>query len=135
MDEGALEEHNYKLQKKFESMKEEVSWEEKGTEDADIILIGYGTSARVNLDVWQEAGKNGWKAGYFRLKTLYPFPYERLGELAGNSDFFVVEMSLGQMVEDVKLAAAGKNRVEFYGRPGGGIPEKEKIMEMLSGLR
>ncbi|MBN2406954.1 MAG: 3-methyl-2-oxobutanoate dehydrogenase subunit VorB [Elusimicrobia bacterium] len=131
MDEGGLEQHNYRLWDKFAKMEKEISWEEHGTEDADVILVGYGTSARINLDVYNSARKNGLKAGYFRLRTAFPFPSKRLSELSSRSGFLVTEMSMGQMVEDVRLAVSGRSDVEFYGRPAGGLPEEEKIYGIL----
>lgn len=131
MEEGALEEHNYKLQEKFESMKQELDWEEKDTEDANVILVGYGTSARINQDACQQARTEDLKVGYFRLKTAYPFPSQRIEQLSKNAKFLVVEMSMGQMVEDVRLAAKGKTEVKFYGRPGGGLPEVDEILKTI----
>ncbi|MBU0650295.1 3-methyl-2-oxobutanoate dehydrogenase subunit VorB [bacterium] len=131
MGENELEEHNYKLFEKFKKMEDEVSWEEKDVEDADVILVGVGTCARINLDVYNKARKKGLKVGYFRPKTVFPFPSKRLNKLAENSKFLVVEMSMGQMVEDVRLAVNGKSEVDFYGRPAGGLPEVEKILEKL----
>lgn len=134
MEEGVLEEHNYKLQEKFSQMKKEVRWEEKDTEGAKVILAGYGTSARINLDAYNEARKRGWDVGYFRLQTAYPFPEDRIRELANHSKFLVVEMSMGQMVEDIRLAANGKTEVAFYGKPGGGIPEVTKILDIIGDM-
>lgn len=134
MVEDALEEHNYKIQKKFKDMQQEVSWEEKDVQDAEVILIGYGASARINIDAYQQARAKGWKVGYFRLKTVYPFPSERISALASKSNFLVVEMSVGQMVEDVRLAVNGKAKVNFYGIPGGGIPDSDKILTIIKDM-
>lgn len=134
MAEGELEEHNYKIWKKFKDMQQEVSWEEKDMQDAEVILIGYGASARINIDAYQQARARGWRVGYFRLKTVYPFPSERIKELAAKSNFLVVEMSMGQMVEDVRLAVNGKAKVNFYGRPGGGIPDTDKILTIIKDM-
>ena len=131
MGEGELEQHNYKLWLRYKKLEEIVDWEELETQDADIILVGYGASARVNLDVMKNARKQGLKAGYFRLKTAYPFPSKRLNELAERAKFLVVEMSMGQMVEDVRLAVNGKAEVDFYGVPGGGVLDSERILEKV----
>ncbi len=131
MAEGELEEHNYKLFKKFEAMEKEVKWEEKDTQSAKVILVGYGTNARINLDAYQQARERGWDVGYFRLKTACPFPAKRINELALKSKFLVVEMSMGQMVEDVRLAVNGRTEVKFYGKPGGGLPEVNVILKNL----
>ncbi len=130
MKEGALEKLNLRLAERYEAMKKETDWEESDTEDASLILVGYGTSARINYDAARRAREKGMKVGYFRPKTLYPFPSERLKELSGKANFLVVEMSMGQMVEDVRLAVSKDTHVEFYGRPAGGIPETDKILEI-----
>ncbi|MFC2061762.1 3-methyl-2-oxobutanoate dehydrogenase subunit VorB [Elusimicrobiota bacterium] len=134
MTEGALEQHNYKIWKKYEDMQKEVDWEEENTDKAEVILVGYGTSARINHDAYRKAREKGWNVGYFRLKTAYPFPVKRLKELAATSKFLVVEMSMGQMVEDVKLAVEGKTEVQFYGRPAGGMPEIDEILKKTEDL-
>jgi len=130
MKEGELEKHNYRLWEKFEDMKKLADWEEEDTDDAELILVGYGTSSRINWDACKKARKEGLKVGCFRLKTAYPFPEERIKELSEKSKFLVVEMSMGQMVEDVKLACRHGTQVEFYGRPAGGIPETEQIVSI-----
>ncbi|MFC1485160.1 3-methyl-2-oxobutanoate dehydrogenase subunit VorB [bacterium] len=134
IEDAQLEKHNYKLFEKFKRMRDELDWEEIDTDDADIILVGYGTSARINHDAYLKARERGWKVGYFRLKMVYPFPEKRLAELAEKSKFLVVEMSMGQMVEDVKLSTNCKNIVDFYGVPGGGIPDVNKILEKIEAL-
>ncbi len=134
MGDGALEEHNYKLFDKYKKMKELTDWEETNTKDADVILVGYGTSARINLDVCRRAKKEGLSIGSFRLKTAFPFPSERINELSAKADFVVTEMSMGQMVDDVRLSVSDNTTVEFHGKPGGGIPEADKIFELAKGL-
>lgn len=104
-----------------------VRWEEQHLEDADIILSAYGTSARVCLGAMQMARSLGLKVGLLRPITLWPFPEKRFGELAGKR-FLVVEMSMGQMVEDVRLYTHGKSEVSFYGRCGGMIPTEEDVL-------
>lgn len=133
MDEGALEEHNWKLNKKYEEMKRsEVRVETDNLEDAEVALIGYGTSARICREAMETARKKGMRVGLIRPITLWPFP-EKV--IAKNVDklkaFLVLEMSLGQMVEDVRLATNGKCPVYFYGRPGGGIPEVDIIVDRI----
>jgi len=104
-----------------------VRWEEQNLEDADLILSAYGTSARVCLGAMQMARKLGLKVGLLRPITLWPFPEQRFGALAGKR-FLVVEMSMGQMVEDVRLYTHGKSEVSFYGRCGGMIPTEEDVL-------
>jgi len=133
MDEGALEEHNWKLNKKYEEMKRsEVRVETDNLEDAEVALVGYGTSARICREAMETARKKGMRVGLIRPITLWPFP-EKV--IAKNVDklkaFLVLEMSLGQMVEDVRLATDGKCPVYFYGRPGGGIPEVDVVVDRI----
>jgi 2-oxoglutarate ferredoxin oxidoreductase subunit alpha len=108
---------------KYEKIKEEeVRWQEDGTEDADVILVGYGTSARV-------ARKEGLKVGLFRPITLWPFPEQRLRELAKpGRKFLAVEMSAGQMIEDVRLAVNGVSPVYLSNRLGGMVPTPEDVL-------
>ncbi len=129
MNEGGLEEHNYHLWNKYEELKNSAQWEETDTEDAELIMIAYGTSARIVRDVHQKAREQGLKTGCFRLKTAWPFPSERLMELSNKAKFLVVEMSMGQMIDDVRLACESNTAVEFYGRPAGGLPEVSRIEE------
>jgi 2-oxoglutarate ferredoxin oxidoreductase subunit alpha len=106
-----------------------VRYEEHEVEDAQLVLVGYGTSARVALGALEMARELGIKVGLFRPITLWPFPQERIAELATQGKkFLAVEMSMGQMVEDVKLAANGKAEVNFYGRCGGMIPTEEEVL-------
>lgn len=127
MNEGGLEDHNYLLEEKYTGFEDLADWEEKDTEDARLILVGYGTGARIMHDAYRLGRKSGLRIGYLRLKTVCPFPGKRIRELSENSRFLVIELSMGQMVEDVRLNSASD--VGFYGRPAGGLPEVEKILE------
>jgi 2-oxoglutarate ferredoxin oxidoreductase subunit alpha len=133
MDEGELEKHNWKLNEKYEQMKKtEVRVEVDNLEDAELALVGYGTSARICREAMNTARKKGMKVGLVRPITLWPFPEKVIAENADKvKAFLVIEMSLGQMVEDVRLANNGKCGVYFYGRPGGGIPEVDVIVEKM----
>ncbi len=133
MDEGVLEEHNMKLNKKYEMMKKtEVRVETNDLRDAQVALVGYGTSARICKEAVDIARRKGIRAGLLRPITLWPFPEKVIAENADRlKAFLVVEMSLGQMVEDVRLAANGRCPVYFYGKPGGGIPEVDVIVERI----
>lgn len=122
-----LEQHNYDHYKKVEKMKQEVNFEEQDTEDAEIVLVGYGTSARIIYDSYKKLRNRGIKAGYFRLKTAFPFPEQRIKQISDKSKILVVEMSMGQMVEDVKLSCQKSEGISFYGRPAGGVPEVSEI--------
>ncbi len=127
-----LERLNLHLQEKFKRMEKEVMWEENGTDDADEILVAYGTSARICKEVVRIGRGKGKRWGLFRPITLYPFPYEILKKIEKKCrKILVVEMSSGQMLEDVLLAVEDREKVDFYGRMGGALPEKEEIMSKL----
>jgi len=127
----ALQRHNQKLQAKYSRIeKEEVRWEEFEVEDAVLVLVAYGISARLSKEAVKNLRREGHKVGLLRPITLWPFPHRRLRELAAKiSTFLVVEMSFGQMVEDVRLAVEGKCPVEFYGYGGGEILTVKEIEE------
>jgi len=133
MDEGVLEEHNWKLNKKYEKMKtSEVRVETDNLEDAELALVGYGTSARICNEAMKAARRKGIRVGLIRPITLWPFPEKVVAENVRKlKAFLVIEMSLGQMVEDVRLAANGKCPVYFYGKPGSGIPEVNVIVDRI----
>ena len=133
MDEGALEEHNWKLNKKYEKIKKtEIRVETDNLQDAEVALVGYGTSARICKEAMKTARRKGIKVGLVRPITLWPFPEKVIAENVDRlKAFLVIEMSLGQMVEDVRLATNGKCPVYFYGKPGGGIPEVDVIVERI----
>ena len=124
------EERNIGLKAKFDEMeKNECRWEEIGTEDADVILVAYGTPSRIAQSAAEQLRKQGLKVGLLRPITVWPFPYGRLRELAeGNAKgFLVVEMSQGQMVDDVRLAVGERKSVSFYGRCGGVVPTVSEV--------
>ncbi len=109
--------------------KNEIRYKEYFVEDADIVIVGFGTAGRVALSAVREARQMGIKVGLLRPVSLSPFPFEVLEELAGRaSAFLVVEMNMGQMLNDVQLAVKGRVPVEFYGRPGGIVPFPNEIM-------
>jgi len=124
-----LEAINRKRFERYAQIKAElIRYEELEVEDADIVFVAYGTSARVSHGALQMARAKGMKIGLFRPITLWPFPYKRLSELAEQGKrFLCVEMSMGQMIEDVRLAVGGKAPVYFYGRCGGNIPSQEEV--------
>jgi 2-oxoglutarate ferredoxin oxidoreductase subunit alpha len=130
---GKLEEYNFYLEKKYKEIEaNEVRFEAINVDDADIVLVGFGTSARVCKSAMLLGREKGIKVGYFRPITLWPFPMNELNKIADNAKkFLTVEMNLGQMVDDVKLASNGKARVFFHGRPGGGIPTAEEVFEKV----
>jgi 2-oxoglutarate ferredoxin oxidoreductase subunit alpha len=136
LPEGALEKHNYKLKAKYEQVqKNEVLCEQYEIDDAEIIVVAYGVAARIVRGAVDKAREEGIKAGWIRPVTLWPFPTEQISKAADELRIFlVVEMSCGQMVEDVKLAIAGKAPVVFYGRPGGSVPTVDEILERIKQL-
>jgi len=114
---------------RYETIKKnEVRFEESGCADADIILTAYGTSARVCQGAKKLAAKEGIKVGYFRPITLWPYPYDELGKIAKRGKpVLSVEMSHGQMVEDVRLSVLGNAPVHLLGHSGGVIPTEEEV--------
>jgi 2-oxoisovalerate ferredoxin oxidoreductase alpha subunit len=133
MDPHHLEAHNNKLEAKYrEAERREARAEEWRTADADIVLVGYGIVGRILKAVTAEARAEGMKVGLLRPITLYPFPAEAFQRAADRARMFiVVEMSNGQMVEDVRLALNGVRPVEFFGRCGGNVPSHEEVMEFV----
>ncbi len=133
LEEGALERLNEKLQKKYAEIKDkEVRCEILYGDDAKIMLVAYGTTSRICRNIVERLRRDGKKVGLVRPVTLWPFPETQLRKLADIVDaFFVVEMSCGQMVEDVKLSIDCRKPVHFYGRSGGGVPTEDEIIEML----
>jgi 2-oxoisovalerate ferredoxin oxidoreductase alpha subunit len=131
-----LEKHNLKLKEKYERIKkEEVRYEDYKTEDAELILVGYGIVSRILKSVVDIMRSEGYKVGLLRPITLFPFPEEKIRELARTAQiFFVVELSTGQMVDDVKLALEGMRPVKFYGRCGGMVPSAEEIIEQVKNI-
>jgi 2-oxoglutarate ferredoxin oxidoreductase subunit alpha len=112
-----------------EIKKAEIRYEEVNVDKADLVFVAYGTSSRVCLGALEMAKKEGIELGLFRPISLWPFPYGRVAELAARGKrLLTVEMSMGQMVEDVRLAANGKSEVLFYGRCGGMVPSEEEIL-------
>ena len=133
---GMLEKHNQKLQAKYKQIQDnEVLCELQNTDDAEIIVVAYGVAARMADSAVRKARAEGIKAGLIRPITLWPFPTEQISNAADNTKtFLAVEMSCGQMVEDVKLAVNGKADVEFYGRCAGGVPAIDDILEKIKNL-
>jgi 2-oxoglutarate/2-oxoacid ferredoxin oxidoreductase subunit alpha len=133
LDPYAQELFNKKLVAKYEEIKKnEVRYEEFLTDDADFLLVAYGTSARVCQKSVQLARQEGIRAGLLRPITLFPFPSERINHLADRvKGILSVEMSAGQMVEDVLLSVNGKVPVRHFGRFGGVITTPEEVVENL----
>jgi 2-oxoglutarate/2-oxoacid ferredoxin oxidoreductase subunit alpha len=131
-----LEQHNLKLEAKFNQMREhEVRYEEMNTDDAEYLFVAYGLCARICQKAMDIARDKGLKVGLLRPITLFPYPTKRLHALADKVKLLLtVELNSGQMVEDVRLAVNGKTPVEFYGRLGGIMPTPESIVHHLETL-
>lgn len=130
-----MEVKNHHLQKKYSKIKQsEVRYEGYQVDDAEIILVAYGLSSRICKKTVDLGREDGLKIGLVRPITLWPFPSEIIASLADKKDvrfMMSIEMSAGQMVEDIQLAACGKKPVHFYGRMGGIIPTPEEIYEQI----
>ncbi|WP_333871074.1 3-methyl-2-oxobutanoate dehydrogenase subunit VorB [Desulforamulus putei] len=124
------EELNKRLFAKYaEIAAKETRWEEYRLEDAEIVLTGFGTAARIAKSVVDKARTEGIKAGLIRPITLWPFPSEVYAKAAERAQkFLCIEMSMGQMIEDVRLAVNGKKPVYFYGRSGGMVPLAKDVL-------
>ncbi len=131
-----LEQVNLRLQAKLgEIAANETRWKEYQTEDADVLLIAFGTVGRICRTVVRDARKKGLRVGLLRPITLWPFPSQRIAKLAEQvRGILTVEMNAGQMVEDVRLAVDGRCPVRFYGRMGGVIPLDDEILGELEEL-
>ncbi|HEX3265077.1 MAG TPA: 3-methyl-2-oxobutanoate dehydrogenase subunit VorB [Candidatus Limnocylindrales bacterium] len=127
-----LERHNQHLQEKFSAIaRNEIRWDEEQLDDAEIGVVAYGTAARVARTAIERVREAGMRAGLFRPISLWPFPYQALAELSRRCRaLLVVEMSAGQMVEDVRLAV-DRAPVFFRGRTGGMVPTPGEIVDGL----
>jgi pyruvate/2-oxoacid:ferredoxin oxidoreductase alpha subunit len=128
-----LEAHVQKLAAKYRLAEQrEVRAEHWRTDDAEVVLVGYGIVARVLKAVVEQARAQGLAVGLLRPITLYPFPGADLRRLARRAQLFiVVELSTGQLIDDVRLALAGRAPVEFYGRAGGNVPSAEEVLAVV----
>lgn len=134
LDPHKLEKHNFKLQAKYREIeKNEVKYEMIDCDDAEYIIIAYGSSARISQKTLQLAREQGIKVGLLRPITLWPFPKKPIDDLVnkGIKGFLTVEMSAGQMVEDVRLTVRERTKVEHFGRYGGVIHSPEEVLEAL----
>jgi len=137
LGEGVLEQFNLKLQRKYKDIeKNEPRYEGLFLDDAKIILVAYGTMARIAKSAMHALRAKGKKAGLIRPITLWPFPKKAFIQHPGaaGTKYLVTEMSYGQMLEDVLLAVNGRVRVGFFGRSGGGIPTEEEIIKHAKNL-
>lgn len=128
-----MEERNLHLQEKYNTIQEkEVRYETQQMEDADYIIVAFGSAARIAEKALELAREEGLKVGLFRPITLWPFPQKELAEAAqGKKGVLVAEINAGQMVQDVRLAINNTIKVEHFGRLGGIVPEPEEIVKAL----
>ncbi|KGN95919.1 3-methyl-2-oxobutanoate dehydrogenase subunit VorB [Porphyromonas crevioricanis] len=133
LDSAVMEQNNKRFQAKYAEIEaKEVRYAEYQTEDAEYLLVAFGSSARICMKVLQLAREQGIKVGLLRPITLWPFPSKVLAEYANRvKGMLSVELNAGQMVEDVRLAVNGKIPVEHYGRMGGMIFTPDEVLEAL----
>jgi len=133
LQDGELTEHNWRLFKKYQIIKEkEVLVETQNLENAEMAVVAFGSMARIAKTAVEEGRSRGLRVGLIRPITLFPFPEDTLAEFSQKiKKFLTVELNTGQMVEDVRLSVAGDTRVSFYGWPPGSIPSPEEILEEI----
>ena len=129
----AMELRNLHLQEKYRAIKEnEVRYEAQQLDDAEVLIVAFGSAARIAEKAIEIAREEGIKAGLFRPITLWPFPEKQLREAAhGKRGVLVVEINAGQMIEDVRLSVNGEEPVEHFGRLGGIVPEPDEIVKAI----
>ena len=133
LDPLEMEEHSWTLDRKYRVItRNETRCERYAVEDAELIIVAYGTGARIAKGAIKRLRETGLKAGLFRPITLWPFPVKELRELAKkNENFLVFELSTGQMLEDVRLSLQGYARIGFHGRPGGVVPTPVELANVV----
>jgi len=134
LDPNEEEEHNWKLMRKYEKIaREEVRFETFLVDDAKLIVVSFGIAARVAKGAIKRLREEGLRVGLLRPITLWPFPSKAIRDLGRKArHFFVFEMNMGQMVEDVRLALEGGGEVHFYGRPGGIVLTPLEVSRAIS---
>ena len=133
LDDELMEQNNLRFQRTYKEIeKNEVRYEAINTDDCDYLFVAFGSMARICLKVMEIAKEQGLKIGLLRPITLWPFPSKQIKEISQNvKGIMVVELSAGQMIEDVKLAVECKLDVKHYGRLGGIVPTPEEVLESL----
>jgi len=136
LDTVEMEEHNWKLARKYKIISGEIPRAETYmTDDARLVIIAYGTAARIARGGIRRAREMGLKVGLLRPITLWPFPDRAIREMGRLvKDFMVFEMNTGQMIDDVRLSLEGRSKVHFYGRPGGIISTPDELGKAISSL-
>jgi 2-oxoglutarate ferredoxin oxidoreductase subunit alpha len=130
---NVLHRHNVDLQKKYEEIAEkETRWQTLHTDDAEMVVVAYGTAAQIAESAIEEIRAEGIAAGLFRPITVWPYPIEALRALSKRiKKIAVFEFSMGQMLEDVILSVGERAEIIFYGIPGGIIPTPAEVAEFL----
>lgn len=128
-----LYEHNLKLEAKHRLIEEnEVRYEATGIEDAEVVCVAYGTTSRVVKNAIEELEKEGIKVGLIRPITLWPFPNEAFDKINPKAKgLLTVEMSMGQMIDDVKIASNGRWKTDFHGKCGGLVPSPAGVIDAV----
>jgi 2-oxoglutarate ferredoxin oxidoreductase subunit alpha len=128
-----LEKHVRAIFRKYDEVERtEVRFELLDCEDADIVIVAYGTTSRIARSAIDKCRRLGLRVGLLRPITLYPFPFAAFEQVMGCArSFLVVEMSMGQMLDDVKIAVAGRRPIAFYGRTGGIVPTPEEVVKQV----
>jgi 2-oxoglutarate ferredoxin oxidoreductase subunit alpha len=133
LDPAEMEKRNIHLQQKYDEIQDkEVRFEEVDCEDAEYLIVAFGSCARIAQKAMETAREEGLKIGLLRPITLWPFPTKQVAELAKQvKGILTVELNAGQMIEDVRLAVEGEVPVEHFGRLGGIVPDPDEIIEAL----
>jgi len=134
LDPEELEQHNFRLKEKFDAMaRDEVRYETYGADaEVDVLIVAYGTVARVCLSALDELSEQGVGAAMVRPISLFPFPYEAIREAAARAKaVLVVELSTGQMIEDVRLALEGARPIHFLNRVGGMLVSPDEVVNKV----
>lgn len=137
LEPSKMEVRNLHLQEKYAKIKEnEVRYETQHTDDADFLIVAFGSAARISQKAMENARQQGLKVGLFRPITLWPFPEKEIAELSQNiKGILVVEINAGQMIYDVRLAVKKDIPIEHYGRLGGIVPNPDEIIDMLNQMQ
>lgn len=133
LDSAVMEKNNERFQRTYQEIeKNEVRYEEKYTDDAEYLIVAFGSIARICLKAIEEARKVGIKVGLIRPITLWPFPYDAIREAAKHvKGILCVELNAGQMIEDVRLAVSDSVPVRHFGRLGGIVPNPQEVLNAL----
>jgi 2-oxoglutarate ferredoxin oxidoreductase subunit alpha len=131
-----LEHENLRLQRTIKDIEaNQVRYAEYMMEDAEIVVVAYGTAGRIVQTAVKQARAEGIRVGLFRPISMWPFPHERLDQVAeATGQFLVVELSAGQMIEDVRLGTHCRKPISFYGKMGGVMPLPEDVLQEIRKL-